>query len=115
MLPTLAHNKPSFAAPLHRFVSLQDIPKNADRAPSRTNYTWRATIAGATGTLGAHLGALFAHEGRVGGEAPVGRLQDTHAHGAHGAERLARLAQTLKDWREQLRRGEVASHAEQRT
>ena len=42
-------------------------------------------------------------------------MQDAHAHGAHGAERLARLAQAIKDWREQLRRGEVASHAEQRT
>ena len=55
MLPTLAHNKPSFAAPLHRFVSLQDIPKNADRAPSRTNYTWRATIAGATARVACML------------------------------------------------------------
>ena len=26
------------------FVSLQDIPRNADRAPSRTFYTWRATM-----------------------------------------------------------------------
>lgn len=27
-----------------RFVSLQDVPRNADRAPSRTFYTWRATL-----------------------------------------------------------------------
>lgn len=26
------------------FLSLQDIPKNADRAPSKTIYTWRATM-----------------------------------------------------------------------
>ena len=29
------------------FVSLQDIPRNADRAPSRTFYTWRATMPSA--------------------------------------------------------------------
>lgn len=26
------------------FVSLQDVPRNADRAPSRTFFTWRATL-----------------------------------------------------------------------
>lgn len=31
------------------FISLQDIPRNPDRAPSRTSYTWRANL-GATCT-----------------------------------------------------------------
>jgi len=26
------------------FISLQDVPRNPDRAPSRTFYTWRATM-----------------------------------------------------------------------
>lgn len=30
------------------FVSLQDVPRNADRAPSRTFFTWRATLDMAT-------------------------------------------------------------------
>lgn len=30
------------------FLTLQDIPRNADRAPSRTVYTWRASLAGAS-------------------------------------------------------------------
>jgi DNA-directed RNA polymerase III subunit RPC3 len=30
------------------FLTLQDIPRNADRAPSRTVYTWRASLASAS-------------------------------------------------------------------
>ena len=37
------------------FVALQDIPRNADRAPSRTFYTWRATIASAITTTAVML------------------------------------------------------------
>ncbi len=37
------------------FVSLQDIPRNADRAPSRTFYTWRATMPSAVITTAVML------------------------------------------------------------
>jgi len=37
------------------FVSLQDIPRNADRAPSRTFFTWRATMPSATITAATML------------------------------------------------------------
>ena len=37
------------------FVALQDIPRNADRAPSRTFYTWRATTPNAICTTAVML------------------------------------------------------------
>jgi len=44
------------------FLSLQDIPRTADRAPSRTLYTWRANPAEAGAQL---CGELYAGAGRV--------------------------------------------------
>lgn len=38
-----------------RFISLQDIPKSADRAPSRTVYTFRATMAAVKARMGCML------------------------------------------------------------
>lgn len=37
------------------FVSLQDIPRTADHAPSRTLYTWRVQIDAAADKLAAEL------------------------------------------------------------
>ena len=37
------------------FVSLQDIPRTADHAPSRTLYTWRVEIDAAANKLASEL------------------------------------------------------------
>jgi DNA-directed RNA polymerase III subunit RPC3 len=37
------------------FLVLQDVPKGQDRAPSRTCYTWRATMPAARARLGGDL------------------------------------------------------------
>lgn len=34
-----------------RFLTLQDVPRTADRAPSRTFYLWKADADGATTTV----------------------------------------------------------------
>lgn len=48
MVPAAEARQALYAMLKDGFLSLQDIPRHADRAPSRTFYTWRATAAGAS-------------------------------------------------------------------
>lgn len=52
--PRLPVAPPSLPPPCS-YLALQDVPRTADHAPSRTFYTWRANVDGAIARLTSDL------------------------------------------------------------